>query len=460
MTMQNEGEKVTIDRSNFLPTPDAPWDLVISRFDETLALATQMVNLLVGADGNSGYLGVLYSLIQDAPSSSVIAPSIDTTLNAPDKASVPRFDYSKLVEIPDCNQTEPALMAIPTLDLSGMINTDPPDDITSADIDWAERAYDSDIYGPVLAKLLADLVNGTTGLDPDVEAAIYARGQERQRVANDEAYQKVNEDIAARGFTLPPGALTAAIGAINAEILRQDTDLNNNIIVAQGDLAQKNAQFSVTSALRLEELIRNSFDKREDRSLEYEKSVATFAVQLYSEAIKKYLAVMEWNRTYVSTQVEGIKATSAYNTALLDEYKAKIDACSVRVDAAAKTNSNVADIFKSEMTGYGIEADSYNKDAQVDIEQLKARIQAGDMELRASIAEAENMISGYSTAAQLKEKVANDMATLAAQSLHGALNAVNAGANIGYSGSESRSEQWGHHDSLSESHGYEHDPIE
>ena len=50
------------------------------------------------------------------------------------------------------------------------------------------------------------------------------------------------------------------------------------------------------------------------------------------------------------------------------------------------------------------------------------------------------------------------MANIASQSVASALNAVNASASYGYSGSESVSESWGHSDSLGESHSYEHDP--
>ena len=58
----------------------------------------------------------------------------------------------------------------------------------------------------------------------------------------------------------------------------------------------------------------------------------------------------------------------------------------------------------------------------------------------------------------VKERVADALARVAAQSVASWVGATNATAHVSYTGSESRGEGWHHSDQLSESHSYSHDP--
>ena len=56
----------SIDNSYDFDQPVAPFNEVKARFDETLAMANDMMDLLVGADGAGGYLGDLNAVISSA----------------------------------------------------------------------------------------------------------------------------------------------------------------------------------------------------------------------------------------------------------------------------------------------------------------------------------------------------------------------------------------------------------
>ena len=68
------------------------------------------------------------------------------------------------------------------------------------------------------------------------------------------------------------------------------------------------------------------------------------------------------------------------------------------------------------------------------------------------IAEIEATIQAYAAESNLKEKVSNDMAQLAAQSVAAGLSGVSANLSMSYSGSESRNESWAKSESIAESH--------
>ena len=449
-----------IDRSTSLPTPSAPWNTVIDRFDSTMALADDMLERLIGTSvyGDNGYLGILNSLIDDsAPITNIDADNIDTSIAVSPVKSPPSFDKNDLDDFPDFTAADPALETIPLVDISDLLPPTQPDPINPT-IAWSEIALNIDIYQPLITRITDDLVYGATGLTTEVQEDIFSAGQDRQRRENDKAYQRVQNDIAGRGSTLPTGALLAAIGEISAEILAQNSNLNRTLTVEQAELAQKNSQFIIDQARQLEALFRDTRDNESNRSLDYHKSVAQLVIQVYVENVKMYIAIAEANKMYVEAQVANLEAVAAYNQALVEEYKAIIEAHGIKITAIASKNTSLTDVYKAEIAGYDSETSAISKVDAIKLEQVKLEIEEGDHQLRAQIANAENTLSGYSTEANLKEKISNDMASIANQTLVGSLSSVNANASLGYTGSEGKTESWRHSDSLNEGHTYNHIP--
>ncbi len=447
-----------IDHSTSLPTPNAPWNTVVDRFDSTMSLADTMLDLLIGSSGTSGYLGLLNGLIDDsAPTTSIEAEDVDTSLVVSPVEAPPSFDKNDLDDFPSFSAPDPNLETIPMVDVSDLLPPTQPGDINPV-INWSEIELNGDIYSQLLARISEDLVYGATGLTTEVQEDLFSSGQDRQRRENDKAYQKVQNDIASRGSTLPTGALLSALGEISAEILSQNSELNRTITISQAELAQKNSQFIIEQARMLETLLRETRNQDSNRSLDYEKAVASLVVQVYVENVKMYISIAEANKMYVEAQVANLEAVAAYNQALIDEYKALIQAHGIKVDAISSKNTSLTDVYRAEIAGYDSETTAITKVDTIKLEKIKTDIANAEQTLRAEIANAENTLLGYSTEASLKEKISNDMANIANQALVGALSSVNASASLGYSGSESKSEQWSHSDSLSESHSYPHDP--
>lgn len=367
------------------------------------------------------------------------------------------FDDSELGEFPSDTYAVPILAVVPTVDASGLVGAVEPDDV-DATFTWSESAYTSDVYADLLARILIDLQSGATGLDPVVEQAIYDRARTRQQADRLAEYNRINNAAAELQFQYPSGVLLAGLADYSIGAARQDADIENQIIATQADLAQKNSQFIIQQAVTLEQIIRQMWSDSNNRGLDQKKAAVDALLRGYAERWRGFIAKIEGQKAYIQAQVENLRGVIEANKGKVDIFREQYQALSTRIGAVAARNKAVTDVYGAQVQGYAEEQRGIAAANSSRIEALKAKIEYAEVAVRAAVAEAEQTVSGYVSEQSLKEKLANDMASIAAQSVASWASAVNASASLGYSGSESKSESWGHSDSLSESHSYEHDP--
>lgn len=649
-------------------TPSAPYELVNNKFAQTLQMADDMMERLVGSDGNSGYLGMLNSLIASynlpnvpdltvdidtnsigvtvdpapspvptaslspvpsspgpflttPPSSTVGSVTVDfdpvgvTVGAAPSPAPTadlspipvkpgaftttppPISDLDGLITDFDAFDTlPPTPITLPTIDMSSLELVSPPDALVYSPINWSEIDLSSDVYPTLLARIMADLADGATGLAPAVEAELFARATARQAAENDKRTDEINAMYSGSRWAAPSGAFIAAQAELSNQIGRNNADINGKIMIQTSDLAQKNSQFIIDQARQLEAILRDTRDNESNRELDKEKQEIANQIAIYAETVRAYVSEMEGSKIYIEAQLSALQGAVEHNKGLFEVFTAQANVYSVVVSTQTKVNdaiisayeaqvksfeaeiaahetkvktygvewegyaqevkkyeadlqgyaeavkayeaynkavnenqrvivdsnqsqvakadmelrSNIAEteagvsVFKSEvdgydammrgfateMQGYGIQVEKYKADLQgfdaevsgyeahnkaisnnqmALIENNKAIIAKADVQLRAIIAEIEASLEGYKSEMALKERVSNDMAQIASQSVASSLASTNVSAHMGYSGSESRSESYGHNESISqsdsfsnsvsESHSYEHDPT-
>lgn len=459
LVTSSTGKIVTIKSSGDYPSVSAPWDIVNTRFEDTLARADEMLDLLVGANGDGGYLGAMNSAIAARPAVSVSVPPVDTNISLTSSVGGPPvFDDSELGTFPTDTYADPTLATVPTVDTSGLVGATEPTTIDPS-LAWTDGAYSSDVYADLLARILADLQSGATGLDPTVEQAIYDRARLRQQADRLVEYNRINNTAAELHFQFPSGVLLAGLADYSIGAARQDADIENQIITTQADLAQKNSQFVVQQAVALEQVLRQLWSEGQNRALDAKKAGVDFLIRDYAERWRGFIARIEGQKAYIEAQVENLRGVIESNKGQVDIYREKYQALSTRIGAIAAKNKAVTDVYGAQVQGYAEEQRGIAAANSSKIEALNAKVKYAEVSVRAAISEAEQTVSGYASEQSLKEKLANDMASIAAQSVASWASAVNASASLGYSGSESKSESWGHSDSLSESHSYEHDPI-
>jgi len=444
---------------------DLTKDLVEAKVSASLATAEDMLVLLVGSDGNSGYLGALNAIIQDYPVPSIPAISVTVPDLSVTPDARPAIDMSTLdLDFPTFDRTLGTLPVIPTVDLSGLIPAEIPEQITAA-LSWVESAHGTTLFDAVMTRLLADLASGATGLSATVEQEIWDRALARQVIDNDRRYEEVDKLYSGSRWPLPSGAYVAGLKEVSDDIARSNLDLNGKIMIEQAELAQKNSQFIINAAKELEAVLRDFTSKKNDRSLDYSKAVAAHAVAIYAEAIKGYLAAAEANKMYVEVQVENLKAVVEYIKGSVAAYSAEAEAYGVVISAKKGRNEALIGAFDAEVRGYDAETRAISENQRTQIESYRLKIQNADLALKAAVAGAENILGGYTSESSLREKVAEAMANIAMQSVASAYGSVNASVGLShqtgrhqgetFNHGETRSIGWDVNNSLNEGHSFE-----
>lgn len=451
--------------------PSAPYALIDAKFSQTLALAEDMLDKLQGADGNSGYLGTLNSLITSY--SLPVTPDLTVTIDTDTVGTVtpaPSADLTGVVtEFDPFTVETPVPLTLPTIDTSNLDLVTAPDSsgLTST-INWSEISLNSDIHDELLARIKSDITSGATGLDPVVEQEIWDRALARQIIENDRRSDEIDALYSGSRWDAPSGAYIAAQDELAGDIGRTNADLNGKIMIEQSDLAQKNSQFIIGQAIALEKMFRDTRDSESNRLLDKEKTQMTSAIQMYAERVRAYIGEMEANKIYIEAQLGALTGAVEYNKGLFETFSVQAKVYETVVGAQSKVNESIVGVYEAEIKGYDAEQKAINANQMVIVENNKAMISKADVQLRAIIAKIESSLEGYKSEMALRERVSKDMADIASQSVASALSSTNVSASMGYSGGESRSESYNHSESvsqndsfsssISESHSYEHDP--
>lgn len=234
-----------------------------------------------------------------------------------------------------------------------------------------EKNYDSDIWGTLLEKVLYNISNGGTGLDAQVEEDIYWQHLNRTFEENDKLIQQASNYWSARGFTLPPGMLSAKINEINTQISRNNLQASKDITISQAELAQKNTHFFIDKGAQLEGMLREFFIQQVNASLQAQRSIAENAIAVFDANVKKHNYYLEEFRGWIAKYEQDVR----YELGKVEMYRAEMEGAKVHADVE-KTK---ADVYTAEINGYRARVDAYTSKiqanaAKVEIERLKMQI--------------------------------------------------------------------------------------
>lgn len=416
------------------------YNLVNERFDEISAAAAGMLTTLNGH--MSSLSGIVASLvIPPVTYDSQSIPSLSGNIPSP-----PVMAGGLDLEFPSFAGTLPTLSEIPIVNLSDIAPADLPDAITDV-LSWIESNYNSPLFTAILTRLITDLQSGATGLDPIVEQEIFDRALSRQTIEFDKTQQEIEQYFAARGFDLPPGAMAGRLQEQSSERARNVLDMNGKIMIEQAELAQKNSQFSMQLAKDLEAVLRDFHNKTNDRSLDYAKALATNAIAIYAENIKGYIAKAEADKAYIEVQIENLKGVVEHNKGLIMAFTGEIDAYNALISGKSSKNKAITDVYSAQMSGYEAETRAVTETQKGMVAEWELRVKTADSDMHAQLGEIDAMVKAYSAEYGLRERVAESLTNVSAQTLASMYGAVNASAGISNSYNASESESWGHSES-------------
>lgn len=443
-----------IEGSVVIDSPYAPVSLVTDRFNQTLAQAQEVLDLLIGEEGDGGLLGEMDDALIPAPAVDIIVPDVDTSLVLENSGqAIPVFDSNALVSIPNESYDVPVMEALPSIDTT-FPDIVEPDDI-AVSMAWAEATLPTEVFLALRTQILADLVDGSTGITAEVEAAIYTRARNRQQADRLAAYNRINSGTLQMQHELPSGVLVSALADFEIGANRQDAEIEAAIIEGQAKLAQENRKSAMQQAGALEQLIRQTRTDESGRALESAKSLAQLTIQDYAERVRKFTASWEGQRIKVQAQADALKGVIESNKGLIDIYKAQYDALESRINGATAFNKGLTDVYGAEVQAFSEVERAVASRNDSAIKLIEQQIAEADLSVRAQTAEAQSLISGYTSEQSIRERVSSDRAQVASHTAAALLSAVSASASLGYSGNESSSKSYGIQVQGSESHSYQ-----
>lgn len=311
-------------------------------------------------------------------------------------------------------------------------------------------------YHAQMARIEAQLtkyLDGGTGLDPAVEEAIYNRGRARNDLEARKVQDGVFADTAARGFTLPSGAMASALARARQDAANNANKTSNEIIVMQAEMEQKNLQFAVTTSTGLRTTMLNAtlsymqnLTTINGQALEYAKSILSAIVATFESAVKAYSARVEGLRAEVTAYDAYLKGVMAdlerYKAELAGEQtKAQIDLAKVQVyTAVIQGQQALVQAYKVQ-----VEAEISKASLQkLKIEVFQAQVQAYSAQVQGKNAEWQGYTAAWSgeNSKQAGFKAEVDAYTAKVQGYAAGISAKSAAAQAQAMTNKARAEQW------------------
>lgn len=338
-------------------------------------------------------------------------------------------------------------------------------DLTSpeAEFNYTEETYSSDIADRLEVNILDSLINGGTGLNADIEQAIWDRATGRQILENEKTYDEALNFWSSRGFSMPPGMLNGTLIEARERIAQKNTDLNNDILVQSSNLAQVNTQFTITSAIQIEKNLMDNFNQHRSRALEAAKIAVEVLVDIYQIKLEEYKTKLTGEQISAQIYEARIRAAVAkleiklgVHQADIEAYKAAIQHYDSQVkklvaqaEARVSAEGLKVETFKAQSGHYTAEIDAVIKAFLGKIEQAKAH---GDVLIK----EREVALQKLLGEASLTSEQVTALSRIAGQLAAASLTSVSASTNIGVSHSQSDSKTYANNHYGSRSLGVSH----
>ena len=262
----------------------------------------------------------------------------------------------------------------------------------SAVLQWSNSEYEPEILPEVMARL-RQMWDGGLGLPRDVEQAIYDRMYAREDLAIGRDIDAAYTEFASRGFTMPPGMLSARIDALRADGQRNKLAASRELAIRAADVQIENLRFACQQGIAAEQLLSTIYDNMLRRGLDAAR--AEMDAQL--SVLNAHVAVFNARQSAWSAQAQNRRAELETRLATMrmaldaELAKGEINKQNVALYAEQMRALQVdAQLYETEMRGASLQADvqknridAYRADVQAFAERL------GTLKVRADMYESQ-----------------------------------------------------------------------
>jgi hypothetical protein len=270
------------------------------------------------------------------------------------------------------------------------------------------------------------MMNGKSGLPAEVEQALFDRARSREDILSLKSTQEATQAWAARGFTLPPGMLTAQVNAIQDENRLKTSAMNRDVYIKAQETLIQQLNVAVEKVVNVEQLMINLHNSVQQRRLDMEKIRVEQAIAIFNAKIQQYNILAQVYATEANVykikieaelpkleifkaQIEAQKLVGQVNLQEVEVYKANLDALKNTVElykARVDGISAVVQVGTNQVNAYRAQVDAYNSRLQAEsikYQIYKTRVDAETAKVGVTTAEA----SVYSTKLRQLESIAS-----------------------------------------------------
>jgi hypothetical protein len=178
------------------------------------------------------------------------------------------------------------------------------DILANLDSDWNQFLTDyfpAALNAAAQAWLLNAINNGGTGIDPNIEDAIWQRAKDRIDDQMTTAEQDATVQFAALGWASPPGGLAARLRRIQEEARIKSCEVNRDAAIKAADQEQENVQFAISEALKL---VTSVWDAA--------KNFVDSVIRAYDPAVRSGAGVADAAATFYAHTLDYYKVIASY----------------------------------------------------------------------------------------------------------------------------------------------------
>lgn len=271
------------------------------------------------------------------------APAVDNVILPPDLI---------LKTIPDPTILDITLPEEPGITLPEFTAKAPTDDLQAPGetFSWSEESYDSALLQRVQNQINT-YFNGGTGIPDAIWKQIWDKGREREDLAASKFKQDINEDWAARGFSLPQGVQVARTAEALQAVLAANNSLSRDIAIKQAELEIENLKFAVQQGIALENILGGFYQQQMSRMFEAAKYSYQATIEIFNAQVSLFNSRLELYKTEAGVYQQLL----AGELAKLEIYKSQLEGQKL----IGQLNQQEVEIYNALWNGLQTEADVY-----------------------------------------------------------------------------------------------------
>lgn len=355
--------------------------------------------------------------------------------------------------------TEPALGNVSALNLPTA--PDFVQDIPAGTMSFVEPEYTSALS---IKSFLQSWISGiSTGIEANVEQAIWDRARAREDVTAIRTSDTIRNNMAGRGFPVPPGAMAVALMTATQEAIDKNSSLSRDIAIKQAELEQSNRQFAINAGIQYEGQLLTYANQKAQRIFDVAAANLRGAIDLYQTTATVYGARVQGYTSLTNALISQQAAEIKVNQELpLEVFKSRIEAFDSLVKSEGARLSAISSVYETDGRVYSSEAQAEGSKASAEADIYRAEVQYVIGAANVQLETAKSTVAKMTSSIGLLTEAIKAGAQVAAQLAASSLSSVNLSGSISSGQSQGTSMSMGVSNSyntslnntLSESHDY------